>query len=647
MDSSQYTNCVRASRKLKRYSTGIAIAAAIIAFPFGLIGFSIECKAYADNCWGASLLQSFQLYVLNVGVDSLKNQSAWVAAFTAPVATLSALMAVFSHTISTFWRRISLMKKPPAVVFLGGGKNATSIALQKYPKENCSFRNKQERVVFVDSSATPLIHEHLNRLGCKICDWHGNALSSEVLKSTNAINAGQIWVLTGDDRRNIEIAQNLLSLRESRNNENQMVMANVDDQELIRDVSFAVGEHASVRFFSIKKLASRYLFRHHAPKLPVQAETTSCKNAKRLHIAIIGSGNMVDAMVEQAIVHFVYSDDPRQCLRITLIGNSANERMAALNRRFPNVADYSSDTPMMALLPIVEFEALDCVPSRMKKTDWIACQKALFFDAVYVNDNVDLNTVAWTNRVAALREIDCPNKHLRIVACLSQASYEDAALSNVSENTLPHDVEIFRIYDCISTADSYPGESQDRDAMLINLAYDVYDVEVFEQMDLHAAKIRAKEKWNGSIMDESLQEMFRRSSRFAADHILIKLALLYPELSDSKPGAFYKFAHEKLAVDSWVSLSSQPPGELVERLMMLEHRRFVVERLVDGWLPIEPITGDDAQEVKKKVQANKALRLNDTLVPFDCLPDDQKLKDRLIIECIPKILELRKHWVES
>ena len=130
--------------------------------------------------------------------------------------------------------------------------------------------------------------------------------------------------------------------------------------------------------------------------------------------------------------------------------------------------------------------------------------------------------------------------------------------------------------------------------MLINY---VYDVDIFKQMELNAALERAKEKWNGSSMHKSLPEMFRRSSRFAADHILIKLAMLYPELSGKEPRRLYDRAHSQQESGPWASDPEQAPNEEVE-----------------------------------------AKR---TLVPFDELPAHQKVKDRLIVECIPKNLELR------
>lgn len=165
MAGNQLSNCVRASKRLSLFSIWIAAVAAIIAVPLGFFGFSAACDTTISSVSGwAALLQTFQLFVLDVGVDSLCNGFTWWAAFIAPIATLSALIAVFSYTDSTWWRRMCLRRKVPDVVFLAGGKNATSIALQKYSEEGSNAGGDNESVVFVDSSATPLVHEHLFRL---------------------------------------------------------------------------------------------------------------------------------------------------------------------------------------------------------------------------------------------------------------------------------------------------------------------------------------------------------------------------------------------------------------------------------------------------------------------------------------------------
>ena len=653
MEIGNATDCVRVSEKLPRITRRIALAAAGVAFILGLGGFAgwweaCSCQTKDQLPFFSALLQTFQLYVLNVGPDAQCNSFTWVAAFLAPLATISALLTVFSGTVGTAWQRFRLSRKEPDVVFLGGGKSATAIALRKYPKPGSGESHKRDNIVFVDNSQAPLIHEHISRLGCSVCDWHGNALSGDVLKSTNTVKARQVWVLTGDDRRNIEIAQNLANARgisKNKSGDDQHVMVNVYDQELIRDVSFAIEELANIRFFSMARLAARHLLLQHSPLLPERGLKDGAQKCTPLHIAVVGEGDLMPAIVEQAIVHLVYSDNPQDCIHITLIGNDASDQVNKLNQRLPVEADFQNDEAMSKLLPIAQLQGIDCVPSHIKLTDWQACQVDNPFASVYVTAEVDLNTINWALRVASLRELE-GNLQQKIVACLSQASHEEAAVGIRANKKLPENFVQFRTYDCISPDDDYPGEAQDNDARLVNLAYDVFDVKTFAKMLLNAAQIRAEEIWSGSSLDQPLEEMFRKSSRFAADHIYIKLVYLYPEYAHKDKELLYKHALKEIDSAPWSTAEGKPLDERLVQLMKLEHRRFVVERLVDGWLPTDKIVGDSA-EVKSETKRKKELRLNDTLVPYDALPPEQELKDRLIVECIPKILELSGQTTKS
>ena len=650
------TDCVRANGRLLHYTRRVALVAGAIAFITGLIGFLVSSEPLF-----AALLLTLQLYVLNVSPETLSNFLTWSAAFLAPLATINALLTVFSRTVGTWWRRFRFSKIEPDVVFLGGGNSATAIALRKYPRQENGCSTKPANIVFVDNAETPIIHEYLSELGCNVCDWHGNALSSDVLKSTNTLRASEVWVLTGDDRRNIEIAQNLSIARRSLSDDfskDKQVMVNVYDQELTSDISFSDNDMANTRFFSVTRLAARHLLLTHAPPVPLY------RDKGPLHIAIVGNGDLVAALVEQAVVHLVYNDEPQNCIHITLIGECASEQVKHLYQRLPDEASYPSDHAMSKLLPIVRLHAVDCMPSRINPVEWQASQRKLPFSMVYVTGDVDLNSMNWALRVASLRNLGGREQQTGIVACLSQASHEPAAVDAELGNWMPDNFVKFNTHECFSSADEYPGQLQDDEAKLIHLAYDVYDSEKFSAMSLSEANKRIDYIWSGVRQKQStsaeempqvdalplqeevlpadslpLEEVFRQSNRYAADHIAIKLMLLYPEHARKPKSELYSLALNEIAENPWSTAGDDLIDEQMLQLMKLEHRRFVVERLVGGWMPADKIVGDD-DYVKSEKERKKKLKLNDTLVPYDELPPEEKLKDKLIVDAIPKILQL-------
>jgi hypothetical protein len=98
----------------------------------------------------------------------------------------------------------------------------------------------------------------------------------------------------------------------------------------------------------------------------------------------------------------------------------------------------------------------------------------------------------------------------------------------------------------------------------------------------------------------------------AADHLLVKKALLPHLVIPVANGALEKL--DDLAVDF---------------LARLEHRRFVVERLVEGWIPFsneqpndQPPSGLDYRGQRER------LRLSESLIPFDQLPESEREKNR-------------------
>lgn len=99
---------------------------------------------------------------------------------------------------------------------------------------------------------------------------------------------------------------------------------------------------------------------------------------------------------------------------------------------------------------------------------------------------------------------------------------------------------------------------------------------------------------------------FRESSRIAADHLLIKLSALGLRLRrQSEPGP------EGKQFDSIKQSQLQLLGKM-------EHYRFVAERLLSGWRFDAETASVDGRE------ASKRRRLNSTLVPWNRLGSDRK-----------------------
>jgi hypothetical protein len=68
-------------------------------------------------------------------------------------------------------------------------------------------------------------------------------------------------------------------------------------------------------------------------------------------------------------------------------------------------------------------------------------------------------------------------------------------------------------------------------------------------------------------------------------------------------------------------------GQHAAWLARLEHRRYVCERMLDGWIRrLASRSGDPAAEAEGRPKLNR-YHLNPTLQPFDTLPENERNKD--------------------
>lgn len=644
-----------ADQRRYRYILWIVILLIAIASFLGFVGWLPGLQQCCTvDCQSAGIyhatLRTLRQFVLNNNPSELCNWLTQLTALLAPFATVTTIISYFSARLARRYRSFVHGYRPPDVVFLGGGKSATSIALQLLRSDGDTKRDKAKRkdAVFVDRDSMPLINNYCSRLNCKVTEWRGSVLSVSTLENVNALSAAEVWVATGDDRRNIEVAQRLADLRLEAHRKPRgmprfgLIYVSVYDQELIRNLPAVLENKHNVRFFSINRLAARKLLRDFPPRLPPLNQDTH-RPAYPIHIAIIGENEMVEAIIEQAVVQLIISEYPEDALHISVICDNASQLVDRISSRIPQLKDFSADISMAPLLPLVNLHPLDTSPAQLKLLDWQKLQKDHgAFASIYVSSGSDLTTFSWVLRAASLRELSHATDTQSIIACLSQAEHEHGAMNIDEMNNKPVAIKQFRVFDCIETKERYPGEQSDAEAKLINYAYARFDSTEFNNLGDKLEKL-AHQTWVGDGTDTpAVKVAFRQSSRLAADHINVKLACIYPEVAVKGEKALRAAA----LADPNSGLSTTPEAQssnalshTTRLLMRLEHRRFVVERLVSGWLPCEVVPeGDDR---KATVQSNKNLKLNETLVPFEALSPNEQTKDQMIVECIPAILRLR------
>jgi hypothetical protein len=119
------------------------------------------------------------------------------------------------------------------------------------------------------------------------------------------------------------------------------------------------------------------------------------------------------------------------------------------------------------------------------------------------------------------------------------------------------------------------------------------------------------------------------SSRLSADHSAVKDALI-ANLED-------KGTNKRRTVD----LTQDEVEQNLIFLAELEHRRFLVERLIEGWLPLATDgshSSDGSASGLNYSKQKSLLRLNTTLVSYSHLPEAEQTKILPSIRALPKLI---------
>jgi hypothetical protein len=611
--------------------------------------------------WIDALITTLQLFVLGVPAEELRSWPGRLAALLGPLATSAAVIIAFGERARRWAELAWLRWRPASDVFIGGGELAAGIATRRH----AMLREEGGKIVGMDRAEESSLARAMEDFRLPSFMHAGDALSTGALEPLRLHAAQRVWIATGDELRNLEVArrvQSTITAGAHRSGEARgatKVLVSVRGRHLIRakDALYPIQKHAErleIEFFSVARLAARGLLLEHPPQVAAAGDA--------VHILVIGGGEYAEALIVHSAQHLVHHDDPARCVRITWAGMNASDALRRLRKRFPALAaEREGDAVLADLLPLARIEVFDVNPLNLMPGDWRALQRTHAFCVVYVVDNRDIVTVNAALRAASLRGLmpDTVACEPSIVACLHQAA---GSICSMHGSTGPdaravdplalQGVHAFNVFDrCFPDDEREPGERQDRRAMVLHAIY-----RRTVSPDGSAAR---PDSAQDALADASLawrkerSEDYRWSSRMAADHVDIKLDLLAQRLREIGTQNLAALSHK---LRQWRTLEAEQPGmlartfaealaadggELRRWLARIEHRRFVVERLLEGWLPMPGQQPHEAHAGNRREREEevRSLRLNTTLKPFDELSAADQEADFSMIDAIPLVLQ--------
>jgi voltage-gated potassium channel Kch len=602
MDKARCTNykerrLTRPDRKAPRIGTETTVAVAG-TLGLGVTGYlDYDAKAYnLDDSVGwlhrfwSALYESLQLFVLHTP------EFQTLPGFDLEAAQALGAFVFFFSIIGAFWR-IGVMEyrhlwyswRRGHIVICGAGWRGLAFARDFYAGRlpvKTDRKGRPDLLVLERDGDSAGIAE-CERLG--IPYLIGDASDPRTLRSVGVHNAATLIAVCGSDEANLEIVIRAGQLKRRRNARTLKCYVNLTNDDLrtmVRQKGFAQPEGQSIEISTFgtdiyENTARRLFLSNPLDRVPI-GETSPL----RVHLLIVGFSPMGEALLAQAarIGHFA-NDLP---MKVTVIDPRAVQKGEAFATRYRGIDE------------VVKVRYEDRPPHDAAVVSLIneASQEPNFLPICLICFSDEKLNLALAVKIAdAMKDRSMPilwwlPKHSDVGLGLLFSQKLQQEL--FGKNVLP-----FGTLENVYNAESLEMKEPDEMGRAFHECY------VKEQME------KGQTLANNSSLQpwDALPENFKNSNRLVADHIAVKMRAIgyHLERSPSKTEAITEFSEEETRI-----------------LSRMEHARYCAERFMDGWCLGEK---------------NAARKTNPTLLPWNILPDAEKVKDAEQVRKVPYIIQ--------
>lgn len=287
----------RALNFVLRYSGPVLVVATAL---LGWWGYATECPREGDNLYRA--LQHFALATdtqCEYGDLSALNIARFMAAFLLA-------FAVIKFLFSQIWEVLKLK----AQAFLPWGVRYILIghgAINQEIARTLVARNKRLTIVARSFDAAAREFAAANRVVLRETDVR----NERALRGLHMGRAKAVIVACGDDSLTLEIAQSAGALMsgnaQAEGSSEHRIFAHFSNPEVHRQLQLTsdAGLKMDRKFtgFSIREEAARHLFSHTWLAERAAHHTPSDGSKPRLHVAVVGAGDLGMAMIREAVIH--------------------------------------------------------------------------------------------------------------------------------------------------------------------------------------------------------------------------------------------------------------------------------------------------------------------------------------------------------
>ena len=556
----------------------VVAALLVAASVLGWIGFDLNLAARGQP---ASFLDkvylTIQLFLVRSG--SVPPPVPWqleVARYVAPAvaafATLSATVALLGEKL-TGWR---VRRYSDHVIVCGLGRLGSLaagnlcaagfdvVAIESNP-QNAAIGQCRENGVIV---------------------FVGDATDATLLRKARVERARHLIAVTGDDGVNLRIEMQAAGLVEGRHGPPLTCFVHIVDDQLsgvLRQVGVAQSEGAiRLEVFNAAERGAPALLRER-PAFDDQGDTPLGPP----HIVVVGLGQMGASLVVHAAQLWRSLPSRRgKRLKVTVVDNRADQRVARLNERLPGLRAVCDLVPYRMDLDSPEFERADFLFGRGRRSDVTSVYVCLGDDAVGLSAALHLRHRLGDHRVP--------------IAVRTTREGGVASLLRGADGRQSYgDLDVFGLLDLVCKPDVLLGGMNEVLARAIHERYVRGERE----------NSRTPET-NRSMVDwDQLPESLRESNRHQAADICRKLHIIGCEIEP---------------LTDWAAALPEFSETEIEELARVEHSRWWKEREAAGW--------------RLAAAKDEASKESPHLVPYDDLPEDIKEYDRAAVRGIPDFL---------
>ena len=572
------------SKILQRNELRVVFVLAVTSFVLGIIGhYQIyfvspngEVAKSNDYSYWDIFYSTLQMFILES--DAETGSAKWtiylqLARFLAPIVIIwsafRAVMLILANQISTIQR--ARLKNHIVII---GSSNLVNRLIRDY-SENYN----------VIQIASNVIKKLKITDGNRVFQIEGNATSDEILRTARVNFSKRIFIATGSESYNRNIAYSLGSFLEAVPIKDKITChyeLRSGTKQAANITQHLNNEKVSLNYFNPDRITARELIKAYPPHFKRLPSTGD----KPIHILLVGFSEFGQELAKQLIRVCHYLD--LQNLRLTIV-DEGNHRSW---KRF------KKELPALNMVADVVFEDFDPCSLTLDHWDKLQDEERGVFDAVYIAnfDQEESYNVALDARDGLGTKT---NPDLVVVCSIEP-------ISELGDG--PGAITVLYNIDKASwTLENFINGKADEDHNGQEGAKSIHD-NYLKQVKVHKESLTDLKDWKEKEAHKNwdlLPEYLRDKNRDQADHIPIKTKIILQSLS---------------TINRKEDFINNNQG-LIEKMAELEHRRWMASSVVAGFR-----YGENRDELIKRTHPD--------IIHYDRLNEDTKNYDRNVVESL-------------